>query len=79
MIRDGQLVLTTSTQQVTKEQIVSAMVGTEAGSAARSEAGQAVRQPRGTPSLIVDRLTAISPNGSISNVSLDVRPANESA
>ncbi len=72
VIRDGQLVLTAPAEQVTKEQIVSAMVGTEAGSAARSEAGTAVRQSKGAPRLIVDRLTAISPNGSISNVSLEV-------
>ena len=79
VIRDGQLVLTAPAEQVTKEQIVSAMVGTEAGSAARSEAGRAVRQSKGAPRLIVDRLTAISPNGSISNVSLEVAPVNESA
>ena len=72
VIRDGQLVLTAPAEQVTKEQVVSAMVGTEAGSAARSEAGRAVRQSKGAPRLIVDRLTAISPNGSISNVSLEV-------
>ena len=72
VIRDGQLVLTAPTGQVTKEQIVSAMVGMQAGSAKPPEAGQAVRQPKVAPSLIVDRLTAISPNGSISNVSLEV-------
>jgi simple sugar transport system ATP-binding protein len=72
VIRDGQLVLTAPTRQVTKEQIITAMVGTEAASAARPEASPAVRQSQGAPGLIVDRLTATSPNGSISNVCLEV-------
>jgi len=72
VIRDGQLVLTAPTEQVTQDQIVAAMVGTELASTAQPEASQAARQSPGAPCLIVDRLTAISPNGSIRNVSLEV-------
>jgi simple sugar transport system ATP-binding protein len=72
VIRDGQLVLTASTGQVTKEQIVSAMVGAQASSPAPSGVLTTTRQAPGAPCLIVDQLTAISPNGSISSISLEV-------
>jgi simple sugar transport system ATP-binding protein len=73
VIRDGQLVLTAPTEQVTKEQIVSAMVGTEPGPGALPDAGQAVSQTKGASRLIVDQLTATSPNGSIRGVCMDVK------
>ncbi len=72
VIRDGQLVLTAPTEQVTQDQIVSAMVGADATGAAQPEAGQAARPGPAGPCLIVDQLTAISPTGSLRGVSLDV-------
>jgi len=89
VIRDGELVLTAPTTQVTKEQLVAAMVGPEAGpseqagqraqaAGARATAGPragARQAPHGAADgLVVDHVSAESARGSLRDISLEVRP-----
>ncbi|HWF82410.1 MAG TPA: sugar ABC transporter ATP-binding protein [Streptosporangiaceae bacterium] len=76
VIRDGAIVLTAPTSEVSKERLVSAMVG-------RGEPAEVTRVtlrsgpvdgPVDTPCLEVDHLFARSVRGSLNDVSLTVRP-----
>jgi simple sugar transport system ATP-binding protein len=87
VLRDGKLVLTAPVADLSKEDLVAAMVGTAQVSAEPAEpagpAGQPGRSGRaGDPAgptqsdavLTVENLTASSPAGRLSGVSLQVRP-----
>jgi simple sugar transport system ATP-binding protein len=76
VIRDGELVLRAATAEVSKEQLVAAMVGpaTTAPAAAASPAGDAPRPAADQPALAVRHLTARSASGSVRDVSLEVQP-----
>jgi simple sugar transport system ATP-binding protein len=79
VIRDGEIVLTTPTAAVSKEQLVAAMVGPDAAAspaAARTadSRGAAARTTATTARLTVDRLSAASLRGSLRDVSLEVAP-----
>jgi simple sugar transport system ATP-binding protein len=76
VIRDGEIVLATPTAEVTKEQLVSAMVGSEDPADVtriRLRSGP-VDGPIEAPCLEVDHLFAASAGGPLSDVSLTVRP-----
>ncbi|HEX3493180.1 MAG TPA: sugar ABC transporter ATP-binding protein, partial [Streptosporangiaceae bacterium] len=79
VIRDGEIVLTTPTAAVSKEQLVAAKVGPDAAAspaAARTadSRGAAARTTATTARLTVDRLSAASLRGSLRDVSLEVAP-----
>lgn len=76
VIRDGELAATTPTTNVTKEQLVSAMVGGgEPAEITRVTLRSGpVDGPVDTPCLEVDHLHAASARGSLNDVSLTVRP-----
>jgi simple sugar transport system ATP-binding protein len=79
VIRDGEMVLTTPTAAVSKEQLVAAMVGPDAVASpatARTtdSRGAAGRTTAVTARLTVDRLSAASLRGSLRDVSLEVAP-----
>jgi simple sugar transport system ATP-binding protein len=83
VIRDGELVLTAPTAQVSKEQLVTAMVGAPRGSdtaepalAIPARAADAARLAlaEAPPCLVVDRVSAQAARGSLREVSLQVRP-----
>jgi simple sugar transport system ATP-binding protein len=109
VIRDGELVLTAPIEDLSKERLVTAMVGPDAPTAgarpappagvrpgADGAAGTAVSDtaapgpatpgpatpctatskagPGVTPCLVVDQVSATAPQGSLRNVSLEVRP-----
>jgi simple sugar transport system ATP-binding protein len=91
VIRDGELVLTAPIEDLSKERLVTAMVGTDApapGARAAPAAGTATAGaaisgaataavatgPTVTPCLLVDRVSATAPQGSLRDVSLEVRP-----
>jgi simple sugar transport system ATP-binding protein len=76
VIRDGEIVLATPTTEVTKEQLVSAMVGGgEPAEVTRVTLRSGpVDGPVDTPCLEVDHLYAVSARGSLNDVSLTIRP-----
>jgi len=88
VIRDGELVLTAPIEDLSKERLVAAMVGPDAPAAAAGAsrpaaggtatgmptAGTAETGPTVTPCLVVDQVSATAPQGSLRNVSLEVRP-----
>jgi simple sugar transport system ATP-binding protein len=81
VIRDGEIVLTTPTAAVSKEQLVAAMVGPDAvasPAAARTTdsrgSGTSATTTATTARLTVDRLSAASLRGSLRDVSLEVAP-----
>jgi len=89
VIRDGELVLTAPIEDLSKERLVAAMVGTDAPTAgartaptAGTRAGAegaapglaAARTGAVAPCLVVDQVSATAPQGSLRNVSLEVRP-----
>ena len=77
VIRDGELVLTAPVKDLSKERIVSAMVGTDAPDLA---AGAPAAPHAGEPSapadacLVIEHVSASSPQGSVRDVSLQIRP-----
>jgi simple sugar transport system ATP-binding protein len=81
VIRDGELVLTESVAALSKERLVAAMVGSgEPGAASaassrvpRAAAADARRGPA-RPGLVVEHVSAAAPQGSLHDVSLEVRP-----
>ena len=74
VIRDGEIVLTSPTTEVTKEQLVSAMVGSGEPAEVITLRSGPVDGPVDTPCLQVDHLYAASARGSLNDVSLTVRP-----
>jgi simple sugar transport system ATP-binding protein len=84
VIRDGELVLTAPVKDLSKERIVSAMVGTQTPALAAGELGEADPDrtrgglggspPRGQHCLVIERLSAASPQGSVRDVSLRIQP-----
>jgi simple sugar transport system ATP-binding protein len=82
VVRDGELVLTTPTSSISKEQLVSAMVGAGPGPDALGVGSgpAASNRPDGRgsadrpPCLEVTHLSAVSARGSLTDVSLEVRP-----
>ena len=81
VLRDGELVLTGPAPDLTKNDLVSAMVGPEVGAtradlapAGPATAGPAAGPGRPAPCLVIDRVSADLPGGRVSSVSLDVRP-----
>jgi simple sugar transport system ATP-binding protein len=89
VIRDGELVLTAPTAQVSKEQLVTAMVGAQGGpdvagnaSARPSPVHPATKKPgrlgntadQVAPGLVVDHVSAQAARGSLRDVCLEVRP-----
>jgi simple sugar transport system ATP-binding protein len=75
VLRDGQLVLTAPTTGLTKEDLISAMVGSAPATAGGGSTprGSAQRGPRAAePVLVVENLTASSPRGRLAGVSLQV-------
>jgi simple sugar transport system ATP-binding protein len=80
VLRDGELVLTRPAPDLTKDDLVSAMVGPEVGATradlapGRPAAGDAAGPARPAPCLVVDSVSADLPGGRVSSVSLDVRP-----
>jgi len=86
VIRDGELVLMAPTDEVSKDQLVTAMVGTAA--ALPATASQPARATSGArtasvvvqapddaaPRLVVDHVSAESARGSLRDISLEVRP-----
>jgi simple sugar transport system ATP-binding protein len=82
VIRDGELVLTGATGSLSKDQLVSAMVGPDVA-ATRAElggvrAGALPATPNGQrpaeACLIVDHVSSRSPGGQLKDVSLEIRP-----
>jgi simple sugar transport system ATP-binding protein len=82
VIRDGELVLTGATGGLSKDQLVSAMVGPDVA-ATRAELGGAragafPATPNGQrpaePCLIVEHVSSSSPGGQLKDVSLEIRP-----
>jgi simple sugar transport system ATP-binding protein len=77
VIRDGELVLSGPVNDLSKERIVSAMVGAEAPALA---AASPAAVPSGEPSspadacLVIEHLSAASPQGPVRDVSLQIRP-----
>jgi simple sugar transport system ATP-binding protein len=88
VLRDGELVLTSPVPQLTKDDLVTAMIGagpgTEVGASTqydtgtRTETGKSTGNgagpARAAPCLVVDDVSAELPGGRVSSVSLDVRP-----
>ncbi len=82
VMRDGQVVKTAPTRELTRDQLVAAMVGSVADGAAAPADGPAdgpaagaKRAPRGgEPVLVVDGLTTSSARGRLNGVSLQVGP-----
>ena len=79
VIRDGEIVLTTPTATVSKEQLVAAMVGPDAVASPASAKAAGSRGPSSsttatTARLTVDRVSAASLRGSLHDVSLEVAP-----
>jgi simple sugar transport system ATP-binding protein len=88
VLRDGELVLTSPVPQLTKDDLVSAMIGAGPGlgvgastrydTGTRTETGKSTDTGAGpgwpTPCLVVDDVSAELPGGRVSSVSLDVRP-----
>ena len=81
VIRDGEMVLTAPVAQVSKEQLVAAMVGPAAGTdpevAAAAVAGSrriGAEVAAGVARLTVDRVSAASLRGSLREVSLEIAP-----
>jgi simple sugar transport system ATP-binding protein len=87
VIRDGELVLTEPVAALSKERLVAAMVGSggsgapsaasprAAGAAAEAAAAGATAAARsGRPCLAVEHVSAAAPQGSLRDVSLEVRP-----
>jgi len=77
VLRDGEVVLTTPTSGLTKDQLVSAMVGTVAEQPGERAAPAAVPAAAATTAtdavLVVESLTTSSPRGRLNGVSLQVR------
>jgi simple sugar transport system ATP-binding protein len=76
VIRDGELVLTGGATGLSKDQLVSAMVGSVGapqGVSAPSRAS-ASSPAGGAPRLVVDHVSSDSPGGRVTDVSLEVRP-----
>jgi len=78
VMRDGQMVMTSPTSELTKDDLVAAMVGAAADSSAapvKVPTPAATGRPRGSePVLVVDRLTTSSARGRLAGVSLQVAP-----
>jgi simple sugar transport system ATP-binding protein len=82
VIRDGELVLTEPVAALSKERLVAAMVGSGGSGAAAparaagAAAAAAAAAPRrsGRAGLVVEHLSAAAPQGSLRDVSLEVRP-----
>jgi simple sugar transport system ATP-binding protein len=75
VIRDGELVLTAPVKDLSKERTVSAMVGSQTpavAAAAPAEAGPAATAGRRL--LVIEHLSAESAQGSVRDVSLQIRP-----
>jgi simple sugar transport system ATP-binding protein len=79
-MRDGQVVLTSPITELTKDQLVTSMVGTaDSGTApatlpVSSPASRPAAKRSGEPVLVVDGLTTSSPRGRLNGVSLRVGP-----
>jgi simple sugar transport system ATP-binding protein len=84
VIRDGEIVLTAPVKELTKEQLISAMVGrAPAGGAAAGGDGRRAAADTspgdgvagtGTPCLVLEHVSATSPQGALRDVSLQVHP-----
>jgi simple sugar transport system ATP-binding protein len=83
VLRDGELVLTSPVAELTKDDLVTAMVGPNVGSTradltgpASPGTGNGTAAPpaRPAPCLVVDNVSAELPGGRVSSVSLEVRP-----
>ncbi len=76
VIRDGELVLSGATAGLSKDQLVSAMVGPAGVPQVVPEPSRAsASSPAGgAPCLVVDHVSSGSPGGRVTDVSLEVRP-----
>ena len=86
VIRDGEIVLTAPIRGLTKEDLITAMVGrAPAGAAADRDAAAAGRAreplaeaagtgPEAAPCLVLEHVSATAPEGSVRDISLEVRP-----
>jgi simple sugar transport system ATP-binding protein len=77
VIRDGELVLTAPVDQLSKERMVAAMVGTDApdrAGAAERAAAPATGSAPAQACLVVEHLSAAAPQGPVRDVSIEVRP-----
>ncbi|HEX3491703.1 MAG TPA: ATP-binding cassette domain-containing protein [Streptosporangiaceae bacterium] len=79
VIRDGEIVLTAPAAQVSKEQLVAAMVGPAAGpevtaAAVADSRRSGAEAAGGVARLTVDRVSAASLRGSLRDVSLEIAP-----
>jgi len=80
VLRDGELVLTSPVADLTKDDLVTAMVGPDVGSSradltgAGPGTGNGTAPDRAAPCLVVDNVSAELPGGRVSSVSLEVRP-----
>jgi simple sugar transport system ATP-binding protein len=85
VIRDGELVLTAPVDNLSKERIVAAMVGTDAPAQSVVSTVSAVAAPAGNAGdaagttaqaacLVVEHVSAAAPQGPVRDVSLEVRP-----
>jgi simple sugar transport system ATP-binding protein len=73
VIRDGEVVLTAPIKDLSFERLVAAMVGTTSrGPVARTPAAK--REHDGHGGLVVEHVSAHAPQGSLRDVSLEVRP-----
>jgi simple sugar transport system ATP-binding protein len=83
VIRDGELVLTEPVAALSKERLVAAMVGSGGAGAlpaapprAPEAAAGAASRGSGLPGLVVEHVSAAAPQGSLHDVSLEVRPGD---
>jgi simple sugar transport system ATP-binding protein len=76
VLRDGELVLIAPTTELSRENLVAAMVGAAAGAAPKvpEATGPAANGSTGDPVLTVQDLVATSPRGRVTGVSLQVWP-----
>jgi simple sugar transport system ATP-binding protein len=80
VVRDGELVLTAPTASLSTGDLVTAMVGEQAGPATQAAAGPAAPGSTGgaaqqePPSLAVEHVSLVSPGISLLDVSLAIRP-----
>ena len=76
VLRDGKRVLTAPVAQLSKDDLIAAMVGAvpEGAAASAGPSAQSVSRDASEPVLVVENLTANSARGKLAGVSLQVRP-----
>ena len=78
VIRDGELVLTGAAAGLSKDQLVSAMVGPDVAATRADLVPRGTRRqspaPASEPCLVVEHVSSQTPSGRVTDVSLEVRP-----